>query len=72
MLFSILNVLWLDYGEIDRYEYVISFIRSNEKIVGPKRVDDHLADCVSFGPLIFYPLLAGDTDLTLGIIQKTK
>ena len=69
---SFRQALEITYGDIDLYECLISFIKSNDKISGLQSVDDRLVDGVSAWPLIFYALRAGDIGLASNIISKAK
>ena len=69
---SFRQALETTYGDVDLYECLISFIRSNEKIAGLQSVDDRLVDGVSAWPLIFYALRASGADFALNIIQRAK
>ena len=69
---SFRQALEITRDEVELNECLILFIRSNRKLDGLQSVNERLVDGVSAWSLISHALHAGDTDLTLNIIQKAK
>jgi hypothetical protein len=69
---SFRQALQITYGDVQLYQCLICFIRSNEKMAALQSSDDRLVDGVSAWALIFYALRAGDVDLASTFIDMAK